>query len=129
MQTNALMLLEKAQEELLEKYHLETAMDSVGLKHVRRDTVDHLCQKITTCWPRTRREIPSQTGVKRLQAVDAHDSQKQKKNKMSGKDSVACAILREAPQRVLDSSQRAQREREHGLAMISHVRQGKTDDN
>ena len=57
------MLLEKAQEKLLKKKDLETAMDSdsVGLKHVKRDKVDDLCKKITTSWPRTRREIPSQS--------------------------------------------------------------------
>ena len=36
------MLLEKAQEKLLKKSHLEAAMDSVGLKHVTRDIVDDL---------------------------------------------------------------------------------------
>jgi hypothetical protein len=45
--------LEEAQEKLLKKGHLEAVMDSVGLKHVKRDTVDELCLKITTCWPRT----------------------------------------------------------------------------
>ena len=70
------MLLEKAQEKLLKKSHLETAMDSVGLKHVTRDTVDDLCKKITASWPRTRREIkPSQTSAKRLQTADALDTQ------------------------------------------------------
>ena len=69
------MLLEKAQEKLLKKSHLEAAMDSVGLKHVTRDTVDDLCKEITTSWPRTRREIPSQTGAKRLLAADAPDTQ------------------------------------------------------
>jgi hypothetical protein len=45
-------------------------MDSVGLKHVTRDTVDELCLRITTSWPRTRRGIPSQTGAKRPQDGD-----------------------------------------------------------
>jgi hypothetical protein len=79
------MLLAKAQEKLLKKNHLETAMDSVGLKHVTRDTVDDLCKKITTSWPRTRREIkPSQTGAKRLQTADAPDAQVKKKSKAGG---------------------------------------------
>jgi hypothetical protein len=30
---------------------------------VTRDTVDELCLRITTSWPRTRREIPSETGA------------------------------------------------------------------
>ncbi len=54
-------------------------MDNVGLKHVTRDTVDDLCKKIKTSWPRTRREIPSQRGAKRLLAADAPDTQEQKK--------------------------------------------------
>ena len=79
------MLLEKAQEKLLKKNHLETAMDSVGLKHVTRDTVDDLCKKITASWPRTRREIkPSQTSAKRLQTADALDTQEKKKSKAGG---------------------------------------------
>ena len=85
-QTNALTLLEKAQENKteLKKSHLEAAMDSVGLKHVTRDTVDELCLKITTSWPRTRREIPSETGAKRLPTADAPDTQEQKKSKAGG---------------------------------------------
>ena len=59
-------------------------MDSVGLKHVTRDTVDELCLKITTNWPRTRREIPSQTGAKRLPTADALDTQEQKRSKTEG---------------------------------------------
>ncbi len=77
-QTNALTLLEKAQEKLLKKSRLEAAMDSVGLKHVTRDTVDQLCLKITTSWPRTGRGIPSETGAKRPQNADAPDTQEQK---------------------------------------------------
>jgi len=82
-QTNALTLLEKAQENKteLKKSHLEAAMDSVGLKHVTRDTVDELCLKITTSWPHTRREIPSETGAKRPQDADAPNTQEQKKSK------------------------------------------------
>ena len=74
------MLLEKAQEKLLKKSHLETAMDSLGLKHVTRDTVDDLCKKITASWPRTRREILLNKAVKRSQtsqAADAQDTQLQ----------------------------------------------------
>jgi hypothetical protein len=80
------MLLEKVQQEkFLKKSHLETAMDSVGLKHVTRDTVDDICKKITTSWPRTRREIkPSQTSAKRLQTADAADTQEKKKSKAGG---------------------------------------------
>jgi hypothetical protein len=80
------MLLEKAQENKTElrKSHLEAAMDSVGLKHVTRDTVDELCLKITTSWPRTRREIPSEKGAKRLLTADAPDSQEQKRSKAKG---------------------------------------------
>ncbi len=59
-------------------------MDSVGLKHVTRDTVDQLCLKITTSWPRTGREIPSETGAKRPQNADAPDTQEQKKSKQGG---------------------------------------------
>jgi hypothetical protein len=75
------MLLEKAQEKLLKKSLLEAAMDSVGLKHVTRDTVDHLCNQITTSWPRTRREMPSKKAVKRSQPADAPETQEQKKSK------------------------------------------------
>jgi hypothetical protein len=88
--------LEKAQEKLLRKSHLEAAMDSVGLKHVTRDTVDELCLRITTSWPRTlsdlisssatltnaiSREIPSETGAKQPQDADAPGSQEQKASK------------------------------------------------
>ena len=53
-------------------------MDSVGLKHVTRDTVDQLCLKITTNWPHSSRVIPSQTGAKRPQIADAPDTQERK---------------------------------------------------
>ena len=56
-------------------------MKSVGLKHVKRDTVDELCLRITKSWPRTRRETPSETGAKRPQDAEAPDSQEQKKIK------------------------------------------------
>ena len=59
-------------------------MDSVGLKHVTRDRVDHLCHQITTSWPRTRREIPSKKAVKRSQSADAPETQEQKKSKAGG---------------------------------------------
>ena len=78
------MLLEKAQEKLLKKPHLETGMKKVGLRRGSRDTVDDLCKKITTSWPRTRREIPSQTGAKRLPTADAPDTQEQKRSKSEG---------------------------------------------
>ncbi len=78
--------MEEAQENKteLKKSHLEAAMDSVGLKHVTRDTVDELCLKITTSWPRTGRGIPSETGAKRLPTADAPDSQEQKRSKTGG---------------------------------------------
>ena len=78
------MLLEKAQEKLLKKSHLGAAMDTVGLKHVTRDRVDHLCLKIRTFWPRTRREMPSKKAVKRSQSADAPETQEQKKSKAGG---------------------------------------------
>ncbi len=53
-------------------------MDSVGLKHVTRDTADQLCLKITTNWPHSSRVIPSQTGAKRPQIADAPDTQERK---------------------------------------------------
>jgi hypothetical protein len=59
-------------------------MDSVGLKHVTRDRVDHLCQRITTSWPRTRREILSKKAVKRSQSADAPETQEQNESKAGG---------------------------------------------
>lgn len=40
-------------EKVLVKDDLTLAMDTVGIKHVTRDTVQQLCSKIITSWPRT----------------------------------------------------------------------------
>ena len=121
-QTNALTLLKKAQENKteLKKSHLEDAMDSVGLKHVTRDTVDELCRKITTSWPRTRRGILSETGAKRLPTADAPDTQEQKKSKTEG-------VVGDAPSNAVGLEQSGVESTGTAAQVLPHISAGEGD--
>ena len=110
------MLMEKAQENKteLKKSHLEAAMDSVGLKHVTRDTVDELCLKITTSWPRTRREIPSQND-----AAPGHMQTKPSVSSGGGGNAATAALSGAREERIRDK-------RKHEGEELSVPNDGKT---
>ncbi len=73
---------------MLKKINVHTAMDTIKMKHVTRDTVYNLFMKVIEGWRRTIKtdgEIkPSQTGAKRLQTADAPDTQEKTKSKAGG---------------------------------------------
>ncbi len=95
-------------------------MDSVGLKHVTRDTVDDLCKKITTSWPRTRQEIPSETGAKRLLTANAPDSQEQNKSKTGG-------AVGDAPSNAVELEQSGGESTSAAAQVLPHVSAGEGD--